>query len=230
MGASQRTPLVRYLEGFQQIRALEARLPLKVLFVIPAGSGLDTQKEKSVITETLSYLGDTVLPTFLEGKTTASTVADTLLEERYQVFHFIGHGTFINNRGYLLFNDEKGEPKPISDDTFARFFLDQPAIKLIVLNACKGAEVSSSKPMVGIAPKLVERGIPAVIAHQYSVSDEAAIRFAREFYRRLCVGSETGNVDAAMAYARNQLSIHFSIFLLTLLLGLRFSLFVHPMG
>jgi hypothetical protein len=48
-----------------------------------------------------------------------------------------------------------------------------------------------------------------VIAHQYSVSDGAAIRFAREFYRRLCAESETGNVDVAMAYARNQLSIHF---------------------
>jgi hypothetical protein len=209
LGASQRTPLVRYLDVFQPILALEARLPLKALFVIPRGSGLDTQREKSVITEALRQLGDKVQPTFLEGKITISIVADALVEERYQIFHFIGHGTFINNRGYLLFNDEQGEPKPISDETFSRLFLNQPAMKLIVLNACMGAKVSSSKPMVGMAPKLVGRGIPAVIAHQYSVSDEAAIRFSREFYRSLCAGSEAGHVDAAMAYARNQLSMHF---------------------
>jgi len=63
--------------------------------------------------------------------------------------------------------------------------------------------------MVGIASKLVERGIPTVIAHQYSMMDKAAICFAREFYRSLCVGTEAGQVDVAMAHARNQLFIHF---------------------
>ena len=132
-----------------------------------------------------------------------------MLEQEYHIFHFVAHGTFKGNRGHLLFNDENGGYDLVSDEVFARFFLDQPSMKLAVLNTCEGAMVSSSKPMVGMAPKLVERGIPAVIAHQYSVMDTAAICFAREFYRSLCVGAEIGHVDAAVAHARNQLSIRF---------------------
>lgn len=209
IGASKKTPLTRYLEVSQPIRALRTALPLKVLVVIPGWSGLDTQKEKDILTEALDRLGDTVQLKYLEGNVTRTTVADALLEARYHVFHFIGHGAFKDGQGYLLFNNESGGHDWISDDIFARFFLDKPRMKLAVLNACEGATVSLSKPMVGMAPKLVERGIPAVIAHQYSVTDRAAICFAREFYRSLCVGSEVGRVDAAMAHARNQLSIRF---------------------
>ncbi|MBC8264999.1 MAG: CHAT domain-containing protein, partial [Anaerolineales bacterium] len=192
LGASRKTPLTRYLEVFQPIRGLKTVLPLKVLVAIPSGSGLDTGKEKSILVEALGKLGDAVQPRFLEGHVTRSTVADALLEERYHVFHFIGHGTFEDGRGYLVFNKEDGDEDLISDEVFGRFFLDEPSMKLILLNACEGAKVSSSQAMVGMAPKLVERGIPAVIAHQYSVMDQAAIRFAREFYRGLCVGSEAG--------------------------------------
>ena len=209
LGASKRTPLTRYLEVFQPIRTLRTALPLKILVAIPSESGLDTNKEKDILTEALGKLGDAVQLRFLEGNVTRSTVADALLEEQFHVFHFIGHGAFKDNRGCLLFNDEYGGSDWISDDIFARFFLDEPSMKLAILNACEGAQVSSSKPMVGMAPKLVERGIPAVIAHQYSVTDRAAICFAREFYRSLCVGTEVGRVDAAMAHARNQLSIRF---------------------
>lgn len=211
LGASRKTPLTRYLEVFQPIRGLRTVLPLKVLVAIPGGSGLDTENEKRILVEALGRLGDAVQLRFLEGQVTRSSVGDALLEERYHVFHFIGHGTFEDGQGYLIFNGENGDEEDlISDEVFARFFLDEPSMKLILLNACEGARVSSSQAMVGMAPRLVERGIPAVIAHQYPVMDQAAIRFAREFYRSLCVGTEAGHVDAAVAHARNQLSIHFS--------------------
>ena len=212
LGASKKTPLTRYLEVFQSIQGLRTRLPIGVLVAIPGGSGQDVQAEKDILTEALGKLGDAVRwpPKWLENKVTRSTVADALLEQRYDIFHFIGHGEFKGGQGHLVFNDEDSGKDLISDDIFARFFLDYPSMKLVVLNACQGATVSSSQPMVGMAPKLVERGIPAVIAHQYPVLDDAAICFAREFYRSLCVGTEAGQVDAAMAHARNQLSIRFS--------------------
>ena len=209
LGASKKTPLSRYLEVPEPPGSLQTALPLKILVVIPTGSGLDIQKEKAILTEAMSKLGDAVQPTFLEGNVTRGTVADALLEERYHVFHFIGHGVFKDDQGYLIFNNEHGGRDQISDDIFARFFLNEPSMKLVVLNACEGATVSSSKPMVGMAPKLVECGIPAVIAHQYSMEDRTAICFAREFYRSLCMGTQVGHVDVAMAHARNQLSIRF---------------------
>ncbi len=211
LGASRKTPLSRYLEVFQPIRSLKTALPLKVLVAIPSGSGLDTHGEKEILREALGRLGDAVQLRFLEGRVTRSIVGDALLEERHHVFHFIGHGKFEDGQGYLVFNNgEDGGEDPISDEVFARFFLDEPSMKLILLNACEGAKVSSSQAMVGMASRLVERGIPAVIAHQYPVTNPEAGRFAREFYRSLCVSTEAGHVDVAVAHARNQLSIHFS--------------------
>jgi hypothetical protein len=209
LGASRKTLLTRYLEVFQPIRPLRTALPLKVLVAIPGASGLDTGQEKDILTEALSKLGSAVQLKVLQGDVTRRAVADELLEERYHVFHFIGHGVFQNERGHLLFNDEQGGQDLISDEILARIFLDAASMKLVVLNACEGAKVSSFKPMVGLAPKLIERGIPAVVAHQYPVPDTTAICFARELYRGLCVAADPGHVDAAVAHARNQLSIQF---------------------
>ncbi len=196
-------------EVAQPIRALRTALPLRALVAIPRGSGLEAGREMATLTEAASKLKGTVQLRFLTGNITRSAISDALLEERYHVFHFIGHGAFENDRGYLVFNGEGGRDDLISDEVFARFFLDEPSMKLVILNACEGARVSSSQPMVGMAPKLVERGIPAVIAHQYPLADEASLRFTREFYRSLCVGGEAGHVDTAIAHARNQLSVHF---------------------
>ena len=82
LGASMKTPLTRYLEVFQPIRALQAVLPLKVLVAIPSGSGLDTDEEKRILTKALGKLGNAVQLKWLEGDVTRGTVADALLEER----------------------------------------------------------------------------------------------------------------------------------------------------
>jgi hypothetical protein len=60
---------------------------------------------------------------------------------------------------------------------------------------------------VGLAPQLVTAGIPAVVAMQFPITDKAAATFAREFYKRLCVGEEAGQVDVAVAYARSMLTV-----------------------
>jgi hypothetical protein len=50
-----------------------------------------------------------------------------------------------------------------------------------------------------MAPQLVRRGIPAVIAMRYSISDRTAILFSEEFYRPLAKGYP---VDTAVSEAR----------------------------
>jgi len=76
-----------------------------------------------------------------------------------------------------------------------------------VLNSCQGAQVSSTREMVGMAPQLVMQGIPAVVAMQYPISDTAALTFAKEFYLRLCSGLSRGQVDTAISHARNIISM-----------------------
>jgi CHASE2 domain-containing sensor protein len=79
-------------------------------------------------------------------------------------------------------------------------------MKLVVLNSCQGAETSSSRPLVGMAPELVKCGVPAVVAMKYPLYDRQALIFAREFYRCLFQGQDRGRVEVAVSHARNRLA------------------------
>ncbi|MEQ8463943.1 CHAT domain-containing protein [Coleofasciculus sp. E1-EBD-02] len=61
---------------------------------------------------------------------------------------------------------------------FANFFLGNRNLGLAVLNSCQGAAISSHQVFAGIAPNLVRRSIPGVIAMQYSILDRTAKLFA----------------------------------------------------
>src|SRR6185503_13894012 len=63
----------------------------------------------------------------------------------------------------------------------------------------------STAALTGMAQELVRMGVPAVVAMQRPVTDEAAKLFAASFYLKLCVGYEPGRVDIAVAHARNEL-------------------------
>ena len=204
VSTSGKTPLTRYLEIPEPIKNLKITPPVKVLVLIPEGSGLDVDKEEEIIDDAFKKLG-TVKKTVLKKEVTRAEISRALLEEQYHILHFIGHGTFEADQGYLLINSEGGGEDRISADQFADFFRGYPSLKLVVLNSCQGAEVSRTRELAGMAPQLIMRGIPAVIAMQYPISDEAALVFAREFYLKLCAGWSRGQVDAAISHARNRI-------------------------
>jgi hypothetical protein len=79
------------------------------------------------------------------------------------------------------------------------YLKDESTLRLAILNACEGARASRSDPFAGAAQSLVLKGIPAVIAMQFEVSDDAAITLAHGFYSALADGFP---VDAALAEAR----------------------------
>ena len=74
--------------------------------------------------------------------------------------------------------------------------------RLIFLAACQSATRSSTDAFLGLAPKLVSVGVPAVIAMQNFVSVETARKFGGLFYQRLL---GRGRVDEAMNEARSAL-------------------------
>src|SRR5690606_31747086 len=76
-------------------------------------------------------------------------------------------------------------------------------IRLVVLNSCQSAASNSANPFAGIASSLVTRGIPAVVAMQYRISDAAATVFAEEFYRAL---TDTLPIDSAVSEARRAIA------------------------
>jgi hypothetical protein len=72
-----------------------------------------------------------------------------------------------------------------------------------MLSACEGARTGAHDIFSSTAATLLRRGIPAVVAMQYEITDEAAIEFARAFYEAL---ADAVPVDAAVGEARKTIS------------------------
>lgn len=215
LGTMTRCPIMRYLDLHKPLRKLETPLPLRILVVIPGQIAnypdLQTNKEKEDLLSALDDVQDIVEVTFLEQNVSLTDISDTLLQQRYHCLHFIGHGIFQNDQGFLLLNTNgnNGQAEAVDEVRFAELFRNHETLKLVVLNSCKSASVSSTKPFVGMAPRLVQLGIPAVVAMQYAIYDDAAVAFARTFYRSLFKGWSKGNVEVAVSQARNQLASNY---------------------
>ena len=87
----------------------------------------------------------------------------------------------------------------------ANLLADQTSLRLVVLNSCEGARTTLTDPYAGVATTLVQLGVPAVVAMQFEISDEAAILFAEELYTNL-IGRQDP-IDAAVAEARKAIYI-----------------------
>lgn len=211
LATSTQTPLTRYINVFEPIKELKTQPPVRILVLIPGGSGLDTAREKKIIVESLEKLGERIQLKVLDGTVTRSAISKEFVEEQYHILHFIGHGAFERDEGYLAINSEKNpnELELVSSKFFTGYFKDYPSMKLVVLNSCQGAEVSEVKALAGMGPQLVRKGVPSVIAMQDSIPDQAAVLFATEFYRKLCTGWDRGRVDSAISYARNRMQMDF---------------------
>lgn len=185
-----------------------ANLPLKILLVVASPTDLvklDAVGEEQLIRDALSkHIKQGRIELDVLSEATILNINQKLHEKSYDVIHFIGHGVFENEKGFIALVDEDGKPTLLDDERFANLFLGNRNLSLAVLNSCQGAGVSSNQIFAGIAPHLVQRGIPAVVAMQYSILDSTAKLFADEFYRTLALGWP---VDAAIQTTRNAISI-----------------------
>lgn len=220
---SDKTSITRFLQVPNTPRTLTVKLPLRILVAIPLNkkeddSELETAAERKVVEDAFKDLKQRNLVDidFVDQPVTVSAINAKLDEKDYHVFHFIGHGCFESDEGHLRINPEESDGSELSDfqkegwiraDSFANLFTNRHSMKLVVLNSCQGAKISSTKPLAGVAPRLLRRNIPAVVAMQYPIFDDSALIFSREFYRKLCRGRESGLLDPAVINARNMILI-----------------------
>ncbi|MBP1703270.1 MAG: beta-propeller repeat protein [Chloroflexi bacterium] len=200
-----KTPIVRYLEVPQPSEALLVELPLKVLVMVSSPIDypqLDVEAEYTHLSTALQPLIDKGLVS-LERAAKASMDALQLQLRASQphMFHFIGHGGFdpATQEGVLLFEDENGIGKRVSGQEIGWLLHNYPSLRLVLLNACEGARSGKDDPFAGVAQSLVQQGIPAVIAMQFEITDQAALIFSRNFYSSLLGGYP---VDSALSEAR----------------------------
>ncbi len=199
------SPLVRYLDMPGYIAPLEVTPPLRVLVMISSPEdvpALDTEEEWRKLKEAVQDLearGLLVLERL--ERATLGALQHALRRKDYHVFHFIGHGGFdeINEDGILLLEDDYRRSRKVSGQDLGVILHDEKTLRLAVLNSCEGGRTSRSDPFVGVGQSLLQQGIPAVIAMQFEISDEAAIKMSHEFYYSL---ADAYPVDAALAEAR----------------------------
>jgi tetratricopeptide (TPR) repeat protein len=205
LALSKETPIVRFLELPEPVRALVVKPPLRVLAMVASPSDLpilDVEQEWARLRDALGDLhaSQKVVIERLE-KATLSALQRRLKDDLYHVFHFVGHGGFDESAqdGILILEDQSGRGRAVSGQTLGTLLYDHKSMRLVVLNACEGARASRTDPFAGAAQSLIQQGVPAVIAMQFEISDDAAILFAHEFYDSL---ARAYPVDAALGEAR----------------------------
>ncbi len=203
------TPLMRYLDRVDQFglpMELAAELPINLLVTIPQAPDLDLARERAVIEEAVAPLRGALKLSVLDGLVTRTAFSDKLMGGRYEIIHFSGHGGHIDGRNYVGLNKLDGSTDWVDSSVIVRLLANHQPLKLGVLNACSTGQVSETQAFSGLAMQLLRSGARAVVAMQYLLSDEAALTFAREFYRKLSIGESAGQVDVALAHARNMLA------------------------
>jgi hypothetical protein len=201
---SRWTPLVRYLDLPDPPRPLTMEGPLRVLVMISSPVGyleLDVEQEWRLVTEALAEQQEEgrVIVERLEAN--MGMLRRRLRRETYHVFHFVGHGHYRPDwgDGVLVMEDDTGRAHEVTGEELGGLLNEYDPTRLAVLNACEGARSDASDPFAGMAQSLIQQGLPAVVAMQYEITDEAAIIFARELYGAIADGLQ---LEAALAEAR----------------------------
>jgi hypothetical protein len=223
LGCSLSTPLSRYLSrGVTRQPVTDDTLKVLVAISNPVDLGqeggkwshlppLDEAKERAVIANALKDLEyDRVTVEFQDKPASLAKIRQRLAEEGFHVLHVVSHGGFLKNgeeKGYLLLERDKDETvHAVGEKDLADMVADLRKLRLVVLAACFGARRSETDAFIGLAPRMVEYGVPAVVAMRDRVATETAQIFTEVFYGALLKSPETrGMVDLAMNAARDQL-------------------------
>ncbi|MBN1661718.1 MAG: CHAT domain-containing protein [Anaerolineae bacterium] len=214
------TLITRYLAVPRGRPPLAVQPPLRVLLFTANPSGsvpLQIDAEVAAVRDALARpaaAGQVQLDVLPSAQ--VLTLRDKLRDFQPHVLHFIGHGQADQEGGALLLEDEEGGKDYLPGSTLATV-LKRTNVRLAILNACltsRGATVDLDKEsfyarrrtLLGVGPALIDAGLGAVIANQFSVRDWSARVFAQDFYRTL---ARLEPIDEAVSRAREALMLKF---------------------
>lgn len=171
----------------------------------PGYAQLQLAKERRVVQKALNELpGDGAsieYEPFLDNPS-ADALRAALLGKA-DLFHFAGHGGFEQGQGFIVLPSPDGATAyQVPADTLGKL-LSGAGVRMAVLGACETGRRDGRSPWAGVAPALVAESVPAVVAMQYKILNDRAVKFARELYRGLVVGL---SVDEAVYWGR--LAVH----------------------
>ena len=158
---------------------------------------LDLGKERANMEQSLAGVPGITLD-FVEPATVQALNDALVRGGGADVFHFAGHGLFeptgtgtsfrsTVGEGSVVFVDDAERPVHVPADQFA-VNLRGHGVQLVVLGACETGRRDGENVWSGVVAALMEAEIPAAVAMQYRVWDDAAVAFGQRFYQALAVG------------------------------------------
>lgn len=204
LALSRRTTIVRHVEVPHAHERPPVAAPLRLLILTAEPQGLprlDVEAELHHLARVWKAHGRGRVELEILRHATLDALRRALLLRPVHALHFIGHGGLdsTTGRGMLCFEDRFGAPLNVPGPAFAAQLRDVASLRLVVLNACQTACVPTPGPFAGIATALLQVGVPAAIAMQFEISDDAAVAFSQVLYQRLAEGDA---VETAVAEGR----------------------------
>lgn len=186
----------------QQLKPHAGKLRVLVIWSNPKGTGTLDEDSVGEIRD-FSSSGH-VLSVELKNPT-YNTLRQKIEEVKPHIVHYIGHGeagSVALCKGREDNDFEIGQEEPqlrwVTGRNFRALFNNHKP-RLVFLNSCKGAASTSPISLNSTARDLVNARVPAVVAMQYSISNDDAAIFSREFYRQLGLGQ---SIDEAVKAGR----------------------------
>jgi hypothetical protein len=205
VGLSPATSLVRVLEWATPLKTLGLTPPLRILGVVASPRDLpplDVRRERQILEEATRRLQaqDLVELQWLEGQTWRD-LQQAIWTSRWHVLYWAGHGGFDRDtgEGFLAMAGDKGQSQHVGAAQLAWLLAGQKSLQLVWLSAGQGGRGDEWARFASTATILVGQGIPAAIAMQQEITEEAAVALARTFYATLAAAMP---LDQAMAEAR----------------------------
>jgi CHAT domain-containing protein len=196
IAAGRKTTLSRLpLEIHTQAALPAVPLPLKMLALVsspldlPDNARLQSEREQEILLEAINDpAGQGRLRADFEDEARLE-ILEGSLETPYQIFHFTGHGIAPENGGGLLLEDARGNSRPTAViEVLQSLGRGENSLRLVVLSGCQTARTTNAAGFRDMARGLLRRGIPGVVAMQFSISDAGGLKFAETFYARIAAG------------------------------------------
>ncbi len=139
------------------------------------------------------------------------------LAMNFDILYLVCHGKLINGIAKIWLEDDQGQvdvvsaeeetlPNGVRRPGFVQQVSRLPVLpRLLVLASCESAgtgTTSDNGVLAAMGPRMVEAGVPAVIAMQGSITMTSVETFMPRFFELLC---QEGTVDLAASTARQKL-------------------------
>lgn len=168
---------------------------------------LDLARERESLTRAFRNSAVNIELEYLEDATVEEL--GNRLRQHVDILHFAGHGSFKETKlgntfgttlgeGTIVLVDEQGRSAPMPADQLAVNLLGSQ-VQLVVLGACESGKRDPQNVWSAVVTSVVEAAVPAAVAMQFSVWDDAAIVFARNLYQVMAAGLP---LDYAVSEAR----------------------------